>query len=125
MAADALALLGLAAGGLALWRVDRLWQRVHASRQAVQERELALREREMALMEKRVQEPDEAMQLPTDLQLRVNAESQQWAREQMLSLVRQLYGKHKNWDAVRMEVQQLDAQAVMAEFGWSQVSGVS
>lgn len=120
----ALAVVAAAAGVLG-WRFDGLVRTWLASRRAVEERTLALRERELALAERRAEGSEEMPALPLDLLARVNGETEPWAREQVLSLVQQLWRKHKSWDPVRHELSTADAHAVIAELGWSQTGVVS
>lgn len=120
--------LGLAAGLLTLgvvgWRIDGLIRSFMASRRAVEERTLSLRERELLLAERRAEGSEEMPALPLDLQARVNRETEPWAREQVSSLVQQLWRKHRAWDPVRHEMSTADAHAVISELGWSQITGV-
>jgi hypothetical protein len=101
-------------GLLTLLREDR------AARARIEERRLTLEERRLTLEEQRVAPPVDAEEVPVDLQLRINAETETWARESMQSLVRELYMKHRNWDSVRAEMGRLDAQTMLAPPGWSQ-----
>lgn len=121
--------LGLAAGLLTLgvvgWRVEGLVRAWLGARRTLEERTLALRERELALAERRAEGSEEMPPLPLDLVSRVNGETEPWAREQVLSLVQQLWRKHKSWDPVRHELSTADAHAVIAELGWSQTGVVS
>ena len=107
------------------WRADAALRVVWQRRLAVQERELALRERELSLKEQRQALAGSAEEVPADLQLRIRAESELWAQDQLRSLVQQLYARHADWDMVRAEVSAMDAAAIMAEHGWSQSSAVS
>lgn len=123
MAPDAL--LWVAVVAVIAWRVESVLRVRTAWRRHLEERELALRERELALTERRSAVMDEVPELPLDLKLRCNSETELWAKEQMRSVVEQLWRKHGDWDRVRSEVSQMDAQAVMAELGWSQTEVVS
>jgi hypothetical protein len=126
MGSDTLALV-LATAALTVlgWRVEHIVRAWLASRDAFEARTLAIREREVALAEQRAQGSEEMPPLPLDLVGRVNGETEPWAREQVQSLVQQLWRKHKAWDAVRSELATLDAHAVMAEQGWSQTGLLS
>lgn len=114
-----LGLLALAAAGV--W----LGAQALRDRRVLTERRLALQERELALQERRAEGIEEMPPLPADLQMRVNAETELWARDQVRALVQQLWNKHKQWDAVRAEMSNADAAAVMQTFGWSQTSVLS
>ena len=102
-----------------LWRVEGVLRQAAEARRQLQERELALRERELALLEQRQAASLEPDEMPVDLMMRCAAETEDWAREQLRSLVQQLYSKHKNWDSVRTELMKLDMIASNADAGWS------
>lgn len=121
--------LGLAvlAVGLALvgWRVEAGLRALAAQRIKLQARELALAERRLALEEQRQAANEDMPAMPLDLVMRCNNETETWAREQMRSVVQQLWGKHRNWDGVRTEMAAMDAAALASEMGWSQTRQVS
>lgn len=102
-----------------LWRVEAFVRQAATQKHQLQEREMALRERELALQEERQRATLDPEEMPVDLAMRCAAETEDWAREQLRSLVVQLYGKHKNWDSVRTELMKLDMVAANAEAGWS------
>lgn len=116
-----LALAAVAGAGLFLYRERLALQRsqVEAER-ALEERKLALEERRLAMEEKRLAANLEPEEIPVDLQMRYNGETEPWAREQVKGLIQELFGRHKSWDAVRAELQRLDSVANGAEAGWSQ-----
>jgi hypothetical protein len=102
-------------GLLSLAREDR------AQRAQLEERRLTLEERRLTLEEQRAILPASVEEdIPVDLQLRINAETETWARDSMQALARELYMKHRNWDSVRAEMGRMDAQAMLAPPGWSQ-----
>lgn len=110
---------------LVAWRAERLARAVLEARQVARSRELAIAERRLTLEEMRqaaVLEPEE---VPVDLRLRYEMETESWAKEQMRSLIRELYAEHKNWDAVRHQISHLDVAAGMQEPGWSQTQVLS
>lgn len=116
-----LALVGVIAGGLLLFRERLALQRTQAeTARALEERKLALEERRLAMEEKRLAANLEPEEIPVDLQMRYNGETEVWAREQVKGLIQELFGRHKNWDAVRAELQRLDSVANGSEAGWSQ-----
>lgn len=119
------ALVWGAVGGVVAWRAERLLRGLWRDRQALAERTLALKERELALAEQRQAANEDMPEMPLDLQMRCGNESELWAREQMRSVVQQLWAKHRNWDGVRVEVAALDAASVALEMGWSQTQAVS
>jgi hypothetical protein len=126
MPTDALlTLAGFALVGAILWRLEGVVRVYLAQQRDREQRELGIREREVTLAERRAEGIEEMPPLPLDLQSRVNLETEDWAREQVRSLVQQLWTKHKHWDPVRAELANLDAQAVMSELGWSQTRVVS
>jgi len=112
-------LLLTAAGLLVAWRVEAALREMTRGRQVVHERELQLRERELALVEQRQTSALDPEEIPIDLAMRCNGETEPWAREQLRSLVQQLYGKHQHWDSVRTELMKLDMLSSSAETGWS------
>lgn len=114
-----LAVLGL---GAMLGAVAVAWMR---DTRALRERALALEERRLALEEKRQAALEDMPEMPLDLVMRCNNETELWAREQMRAVVQQLWAKHRSWDGVRTEVAALDAAAVALEMGWSQSPAVS
>lgn len=118
-------LAGIALMGVVCWRLEGVVRAYLAQQREQTARELTIREREMTLAEKRAEGSEEMPALPLDLQVRVNTETEDWARDQVRSLVQQLWTKHKAWDPVRAELANLDAQAVMSELGWSQTRVVS
>ncbi len=105
-----------AIGAVAAAAVLTQWLR---DRRAIEEKKLALEERRLALEEQRSASTLDPEEVPVDLQMRCNAETEDWAREQLRSLVTQLYAKHKNWDSVRTELYKLDMVSASAEHGWS------
>lgn len=112
-------------GFIAAWRTEQLLRLFLARRKQVEDREFTLRERHLALQEQRALPSPEIEEVPMDLQQRILGESELWARDQMRSLVQQLYAKHNDWDKVRAEVSAVDAAIVRASYGWSQTSVVS
>lgn len=117
LATVAVLMVGLVGGALGMaWLRDT---------RALRERQLALEERRLALEEQRVASNEDMPEMPLDLAMRCNNETEIWAREQMRSVVQQLWAKHKNWDGVRTEMAALDAAAVALEMGWSQTHAVS
>lgn len=109
----------------AWWRIERLvHERADAERRrqeaaaAVRAQELALEERRLAIEERRVVATLEPEGVPVDLLQRITAETEDWAREQVRTLVTQLYQRHGNWDTVRLELARADA--VTLPMGWSQ-----
>ena len=117
VAAIAVVVVALVAGA-----VSYAWLR---EMRVVRERQFALEERRLALEEQRQAASEEMPEMPLDLVMRCNAETEIWAREQMRSVVSQLWVKHKNWDGVRTEMAALDAAAIALEMGWSQTNAVS
>lgn len=116
-----LALVGVIAGGLMLFREHLALQRSKAEAlRTIEQFKLALEERRLALEEKRLSANLEPEEIPIDLQMRYNGETEVWAREQVKGLIQELFGRHKNWDAVRAELQRLDSVANGSEAGWSQ-----
>lgn len=85
---------------------------------AAQKHELATRH--LQLEEKRAAAALEPEELPVDLQMRVNRETEVWAREQVRAVITELFVRHKDWAAVRTELDRLDRQANGAPTGWSQ-----
>ena len=108
-----------------VWRGERAWRAWLDRRQQLDAQTLALKERELALAERRAASVGEMPPLPLDLQTRVNAETEAWARGELQALVQQLWTKHQAWDPVRAELAELDAQALARELGWSQTRVVS
>lgn len=106
-----------ALAGVAVW-----WLR---QRQATELRRLALEERRLALEERRQASHEDMPEMPLDLMMRCNNETELWAREQMRTVVQQLWAKHRTWDGVRTEMAALDAASVALEMGWSQSPAVS
>lgn len=116
-----LAFAGVIAWGLMLFREHLAQQRAKAEAlRTIEQFKLALEERRLALEEKRLASNLEPEEIPIDLQMRYNGETEPWAREQVKGLIQELFGRHKNWDAVRAELQRLDSVANGAEAGWSQ-----
>ena len=105
-----------------LWRVERVVREYLQVRRETTTRELVLRERAQTLEETRAEGTEEMPPLPIDLQVRVHAETEGWAREQVRAIVQQLWNKHKAWDPVRSELANIDAASLMQDMGWSQSS---
>ena len=105
--------------GVVAWRVEAGVRLMAKQRVQLRERELALRERELALQEERQRASLDPEDMPIDLAMRCESETEDWARAQLRSLVQQLYGKFKNWDSVRTELMKLDMVSASAEHGWS------
>lgn len=103
-------LLGVATLG---YRALLTYERVAAQKHDLATRHLQLEERRAAS----TLEPEE---LPVDLQMRVNRETEVWAREQVRAVVAELYARHKDWSAVRSELDRLDRSASASPTGWSQ-----
>lgn len=106
-----------------LWLRDR--QQRTQRELALDEQRVALEERRIALEEQRVAANEDMPAMPLDLVMRCNNETETWAREQMRSVVQQLWSKHRSWDGVRSEMAAMDAAALAAEMGWSQTKQVS
>lgn len=120
-----LVLLGAVVVGGLLFRERMALQRDQAAAErALEERKLALEERRLAMEEKRLAANLEPEEVPVDLQMRYNGETEPWAREQVKGLIQELFGRHKSWDAVRAELQRLDAVADGSTAGWSQTRAV-
>lgn len=115
-----LALGMLIAGGLAWWRLERFLRERQAVLTAAANRRLAMEERKLALEERRLAATLEPEDIPADLRVRFEGETEPWAREQMRSLIRELHNEYRNWDSVRQAMGQLDAQVAHREPGWSQ-----
>lgn len=115
----------LAGVALVGWRLERVLRERMALQRAQVERELAIRERQIALEERRVAATLEPEEVPVDLRLRYERETEPWARDQMRALIRELFDQFKTWDGVRMALGQLDAQAAHMERGWSQTTTLS
>lgn len=105
--------------GVIVWRAEAALRTLFAQRTRLQERELTLRERELAMLEERQAASLDPEEMPVDLLMRCAAETEDWARDQLRSLVQQLYMRHKNWDSVRTEMAKLDMAAAHADAGWS------
>lgn len=106
--------------GFLAYRLDGLARARIAAQAAEASRRLALEERRLALEEKRVVATLEPEEVPADLRLRYEMETETWAREQMRALIRELFEQHKSWDAVRQQLGQLDMTVAHRELGWSQ-----
>lgn len=109
--------VALLIGTLAALAWLELWRRDVAARTR---RQLDLEERRLSLEERRMAATLEPEEMPLDLRVQIDRETETWAREQLESLVRQLHGKHRNWDAVRTELSRLVQVAETADAGWSQ-----
>ena len=109
------ALLASGALGGAVWA----WRDLRRAALRLEGRRLDIEERRLRLDESRGAASLDPEEMPVDLLMRCEQETEEWAREQLRSLVRQLYAQHKNWDSVRLELSKLDMQAVHAEPGWS------
>jgi hypothetical protein len=100
------------------YRALQAFERVSSEKHALESRRLMLEERRSAAS----LEPE---QLPADLQMRVERETEVWAREQLRALLVELYGRHQNWSAVRSELDRLDRQSNGdLSPGWSQTEVV-
>lgn len=75
--------------GALWWRAERLLDRW-----------LALRERAAVA----ATTPPSKMQIPLDLAMRVDEESEPWAREHLRSMVRESYEELGDWAAVRQKM---------------------
>lgn len=106
----------LGAVAVLIWRLDR-WRLDVAERTR---RQLDLEERRLALEERRMAATLEPEEMPLDLRVQIDRETETWAREQLESLVRQLHAKHRSWNAVRAEMSRLVQAAELADAGWSQ-----
>jgi hypothetical protein len=109
----------------ALWRAERVLTAALKTKAELQVKELELQGRRVALEEKRMSASLEPDEIPIDLRARYMGETQDWAREQVRSLIQQLYAQHKNWDSVRADLTQLDAESASASGGWSQTTVMS
>lgn len=89
------------------WSGEREQASAMTNRQAaVAEREVAVKERAIALQEKAHERPDGSdAVIPKDLADRVKRWEDGWAQEAEEANIRQLYALHKNWDAVRRNLQ--------------------
>lgn len=103
-------LAGAAAVG---YRALLAFERVQAQKHELESRRLLLEEKRAAA----VLEPEE---MPVDLRMRVDRETETWAREQLRALVVELFGRFKDWNAVRTELDRMDRQANGGTPGWSQ-----
>lgn len=120
-------LLGACAAAVVFgaWRAELLMRERMRIVRAQMEHAMAMRERELALEEARRAASLEPEDVPVDLRLRYERETEPWAREQMRALIRELHGQCKNWDGVRQALGQLDAQAAHLDRGWSQTTVLS
>lgn len=107
----------------AVWLRDR--QQRTQRELALDEQRLALETRRLALEEQRAAAIEDMPAMPLDLVMRCNNETETWAREQMRSVVQQLWAKHRSWEGVRSEMAAMDAAALASEMGWSQSRQVS
>lgn len=122
----------LAGVALVGWRLERvLRERIALERtkaealRSIQELKLAIRERQLALEEQRLAANLEPEEVPADLRLRYEQETEPWAREQLRALIRELHAQFKSWDGVRTALGQLDAHAAHMDRGWSQTTVLS
>lgn len=121
-----LTLLAVCVGsGVVLWRVERFVRERQAILNAAAARRLAMEERKLALEERRLAATLEPEDIPADLRVRVDGETEPWARDQMRSLIRELHNEYRNWDSVRQALGQLDTQVAHREPGWSQTQVLS
>lgn len=121
-----LTLLAVCVGsGVALWRVERFVRDRQTRLDAAAERRLAIEERKLALEERRLASTLEPEEVPADLRVRYELETEPWARDQMRSLIRELHNEYRNWDSVRQALGQLDTQVAHREPGWSQTQVLS
>lgn len=72
---------------------------------AVQRDRLALDGRRVAIEEARVKQTEngQTVPIPDDLFAIANGESEEWAKDETLALLRQWYGETRDWDKVRVK----------------------
>lgn len=102
-------LLGVAAFvvasiGIACWRIEAVFRAVVGTRAAQRTRELDLREREIAIVERLKAEPVEPEPIPPDLMALALQQSEPFAQDDILKVIRQTYAETRDWNMARRAV---------------------
>lgn len=86
------------------FRAERVLVRFLSSRESTRTRELDLRERELRITERVKAEPHEPEPIPPDLMSVVLAESEPFAQDDILKVIRQTYAETQDWNMARRAV---------------------
>lgn len=86
------------------WRGEVLTRAALAERVRAGDREYALRAREVTMMERLKAEPREPEPIPPDLMALVLAESEPFAQDDILKVIRQTYSETQDWNMARRAV---------------------
>lgn len=88
----------------AWWRVETLVRAFITAHAREREREYNLRERELVITERVKAEPREPEPIPPDLMALVLRESEAFAQDDILKVIRQTYAETQDWNMARRAV---------------------
>lgn len=98
----ALAIVALCA--MVWWRVETVARLFITARASERARELVLQERDLAIRERVQAEPREPDPIPPDLMALVMQESEPFAQDDILKVIRETYRESQDWNTARRAV---------------------